>query len=61
TGEGMVIGTPSEDLCLAIDTEGDLRIDALGSKSDPCYWEVGVQLLGGETKIDAEFWAVRAE
>jgi hypothetical protein len=60
TGEGLQMATPEELPCEAIDTEGDMEIDALGSFGAPCAWEMAVEVFGAETSIDAEWWGVRS-
>jgi len=60
TGDVFTLGTKSA--CLLSDFDNDMRVDGVGSQSNPCMWDVLLDFGGGSsTRFDAIFWGARAE
>jgi|GEM_PF-1433856 len=60
TGEGFMIGTDGP--CRLQDTNSDLKIDLIGTLTNPCVWDVELKFSdSASTTIDAVFWGHRLD
>ena len=57
-GETMTIATQH---CPLFDINGNQFIDRMGSKGDPCNWNLTLKIGGKPQLMDASFWATRQE
>ncbi len=60
TGEGFTLGTKAP--CRLQDSNSDLKIDLIGTLTNPCVWDVELKFGdNASTKIDAVFWGSRLD
>jgi len=57
--DGIQLGTPAGTPCEIRDTNDDLRIDALGSATQPCTWDATAMVGGMGMTIPATFHGSR--
>jgi len=58
-GGSMNIGTPEGEYCRVYDENGDLLVDSLGVKKEPCNWDVSFDVMGEPFVPEAVFYGTR--
>ena len=60
TGDGFLIGTDGP--CRLQDSNSDLKIDLIGTLTNPCVWDVEINFSdSAKTTVDAVFWGRRLD
>ncbi len=57
TAKAFQIGTMTP--CKMIDPDQNLIIDGFGSPGKPCLWDVRLEIFGGKTTIESQFWGAK--